>query len=33
MRIFDIFCKKGGLISFEDLGKILDLIEFPASDM
>ena len=28
MRIFDIFCKQGGFISFDDLGKILDLIEF-----
>lgn len=28
MRIFDIFCKRGGFISFEDLRKILDLIEF-----
>ena len=28
MRIFDIFCKQGGFISFADLGKILDLIEF-----
>lgn len=28
MRIFDIFCKQGGFISFADLGKILELIEF-----
>ena len=32
MRIFDIFCKQGGFISFEDLSKILDLIEFPVTE-
>jgi len=32
MRIFDIFCKQGGFISFDDLRKILDLIEFPVTD-
>lgn len=32
MRIFDIFGKQGGFISFTDLGKILDLIEFPKKD-
>lgn len=32
MRIFDIFGKQGGFISFTDLGKILDLIEFPRKD-
>lgn len=32
MRIFDIFCKQGGFISFDDLRKILDLIEFPHTD-
>lgn len=32
MRIFDIFCKQGGFISFEDLRKILDLIEFPVTE-
>lgn len=32
MRIFDIFGKQGGFISFADLGKILDLIEFPRKD-
>jgi Ca2+-binding EF-hand superfamily protein len=32
LRIFEIFCKQGGFISFEDLGKILNLIEFDCSD-
>jgi Ca2+-binding EF-hand superfamily protein len=32
MRIFEIFCKQGGFISFEDLRKILDLIEFPVTE-
>ena len=32
MRIFEIFCKQGGFISFEDLNKILDLIEFPVTE-
>jgi len=32
MRIFDIFCKQGGFISFTDLGKILELIEFNHSE-
>ena len=32
MRIFDIFCKQGGFISFTDLGKILELIEFSHSE-
>ena len=30
-RIFDIFCKQG-FVSFTDIGKILDLIEFSYSD-
>ena len=32
MRIFDIFGKQGGFITFQDLGKILDLIEFVHTD-
>mmetsp|Transcript_42490 Transcript_42490/g.65148 ORF Transcript_42490/g.65148 Transcript_42490/m.65148 type:complete len:290 (-) Transcript_42490:1577-2446(-) len=31
-RLFDIFCKQGGFITFQDLGKILDLIEFGHSE-
>lgn len=31
-RIFEIFCKRGGFISFDDLRKILDLIEFPVTE-
>lgn len=32
MRIFEIFCKRGGFVSFEDLNKILELIEFPLTE-
>jgi Ca2+-binding EF-hand superfamily protein len=31
-RIFNIFCKQGSFISYSDLKKILDLIEFEYSD-
>ena len=32
MRIFDIFCKKGGFITINDLTKILELVEFAFTD-
>jgi hypothetical protein len=32
MRIFEIFCKQGGFISFNDLAKIFELIEFLPSE-
>lgn len=32
MRIFEIFCKQGGFISFNDLAKIFELIEFIPSE-
>lgn len=32
MRIFDIFSKSEGIVSFADLEKILSLIEFPYTE-
>ena len=32
MRMFEVFCKNGGFISFDDLGKILELIEFHTTE-
>lgn len=32
LRIFEIFCKRGGFITFEDLKKIMDLIEYPITE-
>lgn len=32
MRIFEIFCKDSGFISYEDLRKIVDLVDYPITD-
>jgi Ca2+-binding EF-hand superfamily protein len=32
MHIFEIFCKKNGFITYEDLRKIIGLIDFPISE-
>jgi Ca2+-binding EF-hand superfamily protein len=32
MHIFEIFCKKSGFISYADLRKIIDLIDFPITE-
>lgn len=32
MHIFEIFCKKSGFISYADLKKIIDLIDFPINE-
>jgi hypothetical protein len=32
MRIFDIFSKSEGVVTFVDLEKILNLIEFPYTE-
>lgn len=32
MHIFEIFCKKSGFISYQDLRKIIALIDFPITE-
>jgi Ca2+-binding EF-hand superfamily protein len=32
MHIFEIFCKKSGFISYSDLKKIIELIDFPITE-
>lgn len=32
MHIFEIFCKKQGFISYPDLRKIIELIDFPITE-
>ncbi len=32
MHIFEIFCKKSGFISYQDLKKIIALIDFPITE-
>lgn len=32
MPIFEIFCKKSGFISYSDLKKIIELIDFPMTE-
>ena len=32
MHIFEIFCKKSGFISYTDLHKIIELIDFKISE-